>query len=151
MSGEILFYSVTGEHGYMSNFSRHPVKVDGKIYPTSEHYFQSQKFAGTKYESEVRRAKGPGEAAQIGRDRSLPLRRDWESVKDNVMRKVVEAKFRQHEDIRDRLFATDNAKLVEDTTDDTYWGRGSGGRGKNMLGVILMEVRSKLRAEKSHV
>ncbi len=143
---EILFYSTTGEHGYMSNFSQHSVKIDGKVYQTSEHYLQSKKFEGTHHESTVRQAKGPGQAATLGRDRSKPLRKDWESVKDNIMRTVVEAKFRQHADIRARLLATGDAKLIEDTNDDMYWGRGSNGKGKNMLGVILVEVRSKLKA-----
>lgn len=28
------------EYGYFSNFSAHPVKIDGKEYATTEHYFQ---------------------------------------------------------------------------------------------------------------
>ncbi len=43
----INFYSTTGEHGCFSNFSRHPVRLKGKLWLTSEHYFQAQKFVDT--------------------------------------------------------------------------------------------------------
>ena len=50
----IRFYSTTGAHGCFSNFSRHPFELGGKRWPTSEHYFQAQKFAGTPREEEIR-------------------------------------------------------------------------------------------------
>ncbi len=64
------------------------------------------------------------------------------------MRAAVRAKFEQHEDLRALLLSTGNAKLVEHTANDDYWGDG-GGYGKNMLGRILMEVRSELAAKAS--
>ena len=143
----IYFYSSRAEHGYMSNFARYPVKMDGKTYKTSEHYYQSQKFAGTSWESKVRKVEGPMEAATLGRSKDGPFRKDWDGIKDNVMRKVVEAKFRQHSELARQLLETGDAKLVERTTTDLYWGCGDSGTGKNMLGVILMEVREKLRKE----
>ena len=84
-------------------------------------------------------------AARMGRDRKRKLRRDWESVKVNVMREAVLAKFTQHDDLRELLLSTGDAKIVEHTERDDYWGDGGDGRGKNMLGRILMDVREKLR------
>jgi N-glycosidase YbiA len=55
---------------------------------TTEYYFQAQKFAGTEHEEAVRLRKTPRQAADMGRSRKLPLRRDWESVKDQVMPQV---------------------------------------------------------------
>ncbi len=143
----INFYTTKGDYGCFSNFSRHPVKLKGHTWPTSEHYFQAQKFVDTKYESEVRKASGPSEAARMGRDRKNPLRKDWESVKDDVMREVVYAKFTQHEDLKKTLLSTGDAKLIEHTENDTYWADGGDGSGKNMLGIILMEVRERIRKE----
>jgi hypothetical protein len=145
----INFYLTGEKYGPFSNFSRHPIKLAGKTWSTSEHYFQAQKFVGTQYEEEVRKIKKPSEAAKMGRDRSLPLRKDWESVKDNVMRDAVYAKFTQHEDLKELLLSTGNDKLVEHTVNDSYWADGGDGSGKNMLGIILMEVRDKIRNEKS--
>lgn len=149
MPDVINFYSTRGEHGCFSNFSRHEVKLDGKTWPTSEHYFQAQKFAPAHPQlvEKVRKAKGPGESARMGRDRSNPLRKNWESIKDDVMRRVVLAKFKQHERLREILLATGDAKLVEHTDRDSYWGDGGNGSGKNMLGRILMEVREQLKTE----
>lgn len=141
----IHFYSVSGDFGYLSNFAPYPVNLKGKTWPTSEHYFQAQKFAGTEHEREIRMAKTPKRAAQLGRDRGKPLRRDWERVKDSVMRDAVLAKFEQHPDIRQQLIATGEATLVEHTANDDYWGDGGDGHGKNMLGRILMEVREQLK------
>lgn len=143
----INFYSPHDAFGCFSNFSRHKIHIGGKLWFTSEHYFQAQKFAGTPHEEEVRLAKGPGEAAALGRSRSLPLRPDWERVKDDVMREVLYHKFTQHKDIQQELLSTQDATLVEHTYKDAYWGDGGNGRGKNMLGKILMETRERIRAE----
>lgn len=144
---EIYFYSTTDEYGFMSNFAQYPIVVDGKKWATTEHYFQAMKFVGTPHEGEVRAAPTAKEAANRGRDRSRPLRGDWESVKDDVMRRALRAKFEQHEDIRDRLLATGDAKLIEKTSGDYYWGCGKHGTGRNMLGVLLMELRDQLQKE----
>lgn len=149
MSDVINFYSTSGEYGCFSNFSRHAITLNGKRWPTSEHYFQAQKFAGTEHEEEVRMAKKPMEAASMGRDRKRPLRRDWESVKDGIMLDAVRAKFTQHDDLKAILLGTGDAKLVEHTTNDSYWGDGGDGSGKNRLGHILMQVRQELREEQA--
>ncbi|MCE9566396.1 MAG: NADAR family protein [Planctomycetes bacterium] len=142
----IEFYSTAADYGCFSNFSRHSVFLKGKRWLTTEHFFQAQKFAGTEHEEKVRRTKKPSEAAAMGRDRKLPLRRDWESVKDQVMLEAVRAKFAQHDDLREILLATGDAKLVEHTENDSYWGDGGDGSGKNQLGQILMRVREELQA-----
>jgi N-glycosidase YbiA len=76
MQPVIHFYTTIGRYGCFSNFSRHPIKLGGKTWPTSEHYFQAQKFAGTEHEEEVRKASTAMIAARMGRDRRRPLRRD---------------------------------------------------------------------------
>ncbi|RMH21682.1 MAG: NADAR family protein [Acidobacteria bacterium] len=139
------FYHQNRAYGFLSNFADYPITLNGKVWPTSEHYFQAQKFAGTSHEEEVRKAKSPSEAARIGRNRKLPLRKDWEQVKDNVMREALMAKFTQHDELREHLLATGSAKLIEHTRNDRYWGDGGDGSGKNMLGLLLMETREKLR------
>jgi N-glycosidase YbiA len=142
----IKFYSTTGEYGCFSNFSRHPIRIGRKTWPTSEHYFQAQKFAGTEYEDEVRKASTAMIAARMGRSPQRPLRRDWDSVKDQIMLEAVRAKFMQHDDLKAILLGTSDARIVEHTANDAYWGDGGDGSGKNRLGQILMQVREELRA-----
>ncbi|MGL5196455.1 MAG: NADAR family protein, partial [Chroococcales cyanobacterium] len=78
----LYFYSTRSEYGCFSNFSRHGFELDGVWWPTSEHYFQAQKFAGTPDAEQIRQVKTPKDAAKMGRDRQRPLRPDWETVKD---------------------------------------------------------------------
>jgi ribA/ribD-fused uncharacterized protein len=121
--------------------------MGAKLWPTSEHYFQAQKFEDVEHQEKIRQTKSPMIAARMGRDRKKPLRRDWESVKVAVMREVVRSKFKQHDDIRNILLSTGDAKIVEHTENDSYWGDGGDGSGKNMLGQILMEIREELKRE----
>ncbi len=144
MKNEILFYSTRGEYGALSNFSRHGFTLDDVYWKTSEHYFQAKKFEGTEHEQIVREASSPKEAARLGRQRSRPLRDDWEDVKEDVMFRACMAKFSQHDELRDLLVGTDDAMLIENAPGDYYWGIGKDGSGKNRLGHILMLVRDEL-------
>lgn len=148
MSVTINFYRERDAFGYFSNFSKHSVEIDGKSWPTSEHYFQAMKFADPALQERVRKAATPSIAAKLGRDRGNPLRSDWESVKEDVMRKAIRAKFTQHPNLKLLLLDTANAKLVEQTKNDSYWGDGGDGSGKNRLGFLLMELRDCLRQGK---
>jgi ribA/ribD-fused uncharacterized protein len=146
MARVIRFYSTRGEFGGLSNFAAFPIWLKGAIWPTSEHYFQAQKFAGTEHEEAIRLAPTAARAASMGRDRRRPLRNDWEAAKDRVMRECVLAKFQQHSDLRNLLLSTGDAQIVESASNDSYWGDGGAGSGLNMLGRILMEIRDQLHA-----
>lgn len=141
----ILFYSIHEQpYGCFSNFSAHGFELDNAWWPTSEHYFQAQKFVGTSLAEQVRQARSPKEAASLGRRRSLPLRPDWEQVKDEIMLQAVLRKFETHADIRAILLKTGEEEIIENTTTDYYWGCGTDGSGRNMLGKTLMRVRQIL-------
>jgi ribA/ribD-fused uncharacterized protein len=143
----IHFYSTTAPYGELSNFAPYPITLRSKRWPTSEHFFQAQKFESPRDQEEIRAARTPMLAAQMGRDRKRTLRRDWERVKIGIMREAVEAKFRQHDELRALLLATGDAKLVEHTDNDSFWGDGGDGRGRNQLGQVLMDVRAALATE----
>ncbi|KAM3107310.1 NADAR family protein [Phormidesmis sp. 146-33] len=132
-------------YGCFSNFSAHGFMLDELYWATSEHYFQAQKFVNTPFLEKVRQTKTPKDAANMGRDRALPLRSDWNQVKDEVIRKAVLQKFRTHADIQEILLSTGDEGLVENSPIDDYWGCGKDGSGQNKLGQILVEVREILR------
>jgi ribA/ribD-fused uncharacterized protein len=149
MSNIIYFYYDTDPYGFCSNFSRHPITLKGKEWPTSEHYFQAMKFEGHPDEEEIRKARRPNDAARMGRDRARPRKANWDEIRDDVMREALYAKFTQHESLKQRLLNTGSATLVEHTYNDNYWADGGDGSGKNMLGILLMELREKLRGEEN--
>jgi N-glycosidase YbiA len=141
----IYFYSDREvPYGCFSNFSRHGFVLDELWWKTSEHYFQAQKFVGTPYLEQIRSVNTPKDAANLGRKRTLPLRSDWEQVKDEIMLRAVLCKFRAHADIREILLATGDDSIVENAPGDYYWGCGKDGTGRNQLGLILMQVRDLL-------
>src|SRR5262249_55464837 len=106
MEPVINFYRVSDDYGCFSNFAPYPIELDGKRWPTSEHYFQAQKFEDAHHQEAIRQQKSPMIAARMGRDRKKKLRPDWESVKVAIMRNAVRAKFTQHDDIRQVLLST---------------------------------------------
>jgi ribA/ribD-fused uncharacterized protein len=63
------------------------------------------------------------------------------------MSKALTAKFTQHPELKALLLGTGDARLVEHTENDSYWGDGGNGRGRNMLGQLLMQLRTKLRED----
>jgi hypothetical protein len=132
----------------VSNFAPCPFESKGKGWPTSEHFFQAQKFAGTEHEDAVRLAASPMIAARMGRNRKLPLRRDWEAVKEDVVREALLAKFARYPALRELLLSIGDAELMESAANDRYWGDGGDGTGRNRLGVLLMELRTELRNTK---
>lgn len=147
MPDVIRFYSVTDDYGELSNFAPYSIQLDQHTWPTVEHDFQANKFLDKTYQQKIRKTSNPTQAAILGRDRKQKLRKDWESIKVQVMRRALEAKFQQHPELCDLLLGTGDAKLIEHTENDAYWGDGGNGKGKNMLGQLLMEVRQQLRNE----
>src|ERR1700680_2323340 len=127
MDAAINFYGKNDEYGCFSNFAPYPIRLKDRIWPTSEHYFQAQKFAGAAHEEAIRLTKSPMNAARMGRDRNQPLRAAWEGVKGDVMREAVRTKFAQHPELRAILLATGEAPIVEHTENDFYWGDGGDG------------------------
>jgi ribA/ribD-fused uncharacterized protein len=144
-SALILFYDVESKpYGCFSNPSPYGFVLDGLEWPTVEHYFQAQKFIGTPYVEMIRQTEDPKFIARLGKWKQLPIRKDWEQVKDDVMREAVLRKFETHETIRQILLSTGKDLIVENAPRDFYWGAGNDGSGQNQLGQLLMEVRAVL-------
>ncbi len=76
----ILFYHPDNPYGCFSNFSKHRVTIYDRTWMTSEHAFQAAKFAHSQTHMDlVFNAPTPGQAAnKHGRNRSYPLRPDWD-------------------------------------------------------------------------
>ncbi|MCA9546333.1 MAG: NADAR family protein [Myxococcales bacterium] len=149
--GPIRFYHSDQPWGELSNFSRHAVFIADRVWPTVEHYYQAQKFAGTVHEETIRRCATPTqakrEATALQAERT---RGDWAEVKEAVMLRGLRAKFLQHPDLAQRLLSSGARRLVEHTSNDAYWGDAGDGTGQNRLGHLLMQVRAELGALAPH-
>ena len=143
----IYFYSWKKAYFEFSNFSLHPIVIDGKTYKTNEHYFQSVKFVDPDYQEKIRLAPSPKEAKLLGSSRDHAILPGWNQKRINVMKTCVRAKFTQHDELKNLLLSTENNVLVEDSPSDTFWGCGKNRNGQNMLGTILMELRKELKSQ----
>lgn len=147
----VYFYAQTDAFSEFSNFAPYGVALDGHWWRTVEHYFQAMKFHDEAYQERIRSCRKPKDAKAFGRTRKIPLRQDWEIVKDEIMLVAVRCKFRTHDLPRQLLLSTGNARIAENAPMDAYWGIGPDGQGLNRLGEILMRVRQELQIEQSSV
>lgn len=142
----IKFYKTAEKYGAFSNFSRHPITMDGITFKTSEHYFQAAKFGcmDVDYAIRIEKASTPDEAARLGRSRNHEIQPRWDEFRDDYMMNALRAKFTQHTELKELLLSTDDEEIIEDSPIDSYWGCGKDGKGKNMLGQLLMKLRDEL-------
>lgn len=144
----IYFYDVPSErvqeqHVFLNNFYNSLITIDGKGYSTVEHYYQASKVKDPDLFEEVRSASTPDLAKHLGRKyNSVPG--EFTAKKDQVMYAALTAKFVGNPDLKERLLATGDALLIEDSSKDMYWGGALNGS-KNKLGELLMQLRTELR------
>ena len=141
MIEEIQFYEPNEDYGYLSNFADSPIQLSEVIWPTSEHYYQAQKFTDPSVQQKILNASTPDEAFKLSRKYNHLVKSDWMDVRHSVMRYIVFEKFRQNRHFTHLLVSTGDKLLKEHSHKDSYWGDGGDGQGQNELGKILMEVR----------
>ena len=122
--------------GFLSNFHPGRFMLDGLVWETVEHYYQAQKSEHPDYRAAIRACPGPSKAKMLGRsefvsergswkhswffERRDAVRPDWETLKEDVMRRAVLGKFSQNAGLRHRLLCTDGAQLEEDSDKDAF-------------------------------
>ena len=147
---EIRFYRANQKpYGLLSNLYRRPILFEDQEFPTAEHAYQAGKPRKESVRKWLMSAPTPCLVAMAAHGLyTWDIRPDWSKIKFHRMRAVLRAKFTQHEDLRALLLSTGNARLVESTRVDNAvnrtWGEVNG-KGRNMLGILLMEVRALLR------
>jgi ribA/ribD-fused uncharacterized protein len=147
-SHAIYFYSKSDDYFLLSNFGYAPFYWNNKLCRTVEHPYQAAKYSDyPEYQEKIMNIKTPADACRLGQTDEYSIRSDWSEVKLNIMRELLYEKFTQNEDLKELLLETGNSTLIEDSGSNYYWGCGKNGTGKNWLGVLLMELRDKLRVK----
>jgi len=131
----------------LSNFFTAELSIDGQTYRTAEAYLQSEKYASTdaEYAQKIREQKNSALLRGMGKSKAHTARADWDSVRLDVMRKGLAAKFAAPA-LSAVLLGTGTATLELESVDDAFWGIGADGKGENWTGKLLMELRAKLSA-----
>lgn len=131
---------------FCSNFAPSPFVLDDKHYATAEHYYQAAKFAkrDPALAERVRTAPTPTLCKRIAREPGTRAKMSakWDAKRVKVMRRALDAKFRQNPALRAKLIATAPAVLHEDAPGDKFWGV----CGEDQLGKLLVELRAQLMA-----
>jgi len=136
----ILFYSSSSTYFEFSNFYQREIFIQGQKWKTVEHYFQAMKSNDMDVRERISKCSIPSFAKAIGG--KTEIRDDWEEIKENVMFKALLCKFTQHDDLMKMLIDTGSEQLIEDSSNDYYWGWGKNHTGKNKLGKTLEKVRA---------
>jgi len=141
--------SFQGPYRFLSNFWLCSIEFEGEIYPSVEHAYQASKTTSQLERKRIRQAVSSGMAKRIGRH--VTIRSNWDDIKLATMYDLVKQKFSADGAggiyLRYLLLHTGDDHLEEGNTwGDTFWGV-CRGQGENHLGIILMSVRSELRAK----
>lgn len=149
---EIRFYRASEKpFGAFSNLYRREIEFEGETFATSEHAYQAGKARKPEVKAWLMAAPSPSLLAMAAHGLYYwDVSPGWSQTKFDRMRGVLYAKFTQHEDLRALLLSTGTARLIETATVDNevnrLWGEVNG-QGRNMLGLLLMELRERLRSE----
>ncbi|CAF1242526.1 unnamed protein product [Rotaria magnacalcarata] len=116
----VYFYECDQPFGEFGNFYPAPIELDGYIWPTTEHYFQAQKYVSDEtHFKNILKLATLEEAFDYVRNYRSAIRPDWSSVKHDVMFKACLAKFEQHPKLKQLLLSTEGRPIVEHTTEDS--------------------------------
>jgi ribA/ribD-fused uncharacterized protein len=142
---DLTFQKATYHTGF-SNSSKHHVNIEGMgTFLCSESAYQAHKDPENKdYVEQLLKCDSYILARKLGSTSNKP--ENWNDIKENVMYKVVKAKFTQNYLIRKNLLNTGLRNIVYFKR-DMFWGVGSNGKGENKLGKILTKIRSELYLE----
>ena len=149
----ISFTGVDLPFGWLGNMFASPIEHNGIKWRTPEALFQSLRFSDPSLIKLCLEAKSPfGLKLSLKKlqDRMVIIPKSDQDIQN--MRMVLRLKFSQYPELKEQLIATGSAILIEDVTarksgnskfwgaylDNGYW------IGENMLGTLLMELRSEL-------
>lgn len=143
-------YSFRKSYSFLSNLYEHEIKYGGIIYPSVENAFQAAKSKDKDIKIELSKMK-PHLAKQYGRNITMSPEeiKIWDTIKYRVMLQLLKIKFSDYI-LGNKLKNTHPLKLVEGNTwHDNTWGhctckKCATKQHKNMLGVLLMNVREEL-------
>ena len=150
MASEIRFYRANERpYGAFSNLYRRDFAFEGEVFPTAEHAYQAGKARKPEVRAWLMAAPSPALLAMAAHGLYYwDISPGWSTMKFDRMKRILQAKFSQHDDLQRLLLGTGDLRLVESATVDSpvnrLWGEVNG-VGQNKLGQLLMEVRAELR------
>ena len=148
----VFFNKKTDNHWILSNMSFCPLEIEGIPFKSSEHLFQTLKFATSVSITAVYQSKSPKMTAKHWQSIDGHRRSDWEQIVLDVMKFCLQQKYEQSLEFREELERTKGYNIVELQVKKTdkelsranAWGvktKGQNYVGPNLMGRLLMELR----------
>jgi ribA/ribD-fused uncharacterized protein len=142
-----LFFSRHDANELLGSASYHPFELDGKTWPTAEHYYQAMLFDSERLQSQILLLPSAKAVIAFTKWRFLQKKRGWKKTRQLLMTRAVYTRCKTYPDVAQALLATADKGLVESSAYDYYWGCGRDRRASNTYGKVLMNVRAKLISE----
>ena len=148
----VFFHKKTDKHWILSNISSCPLEVEGVPFKSSEHLFQTLKFATPESVLAVYNSKNAKMTAKHYQKLDGHRREDWGQILVDVMKFCLRQKYEQCPEFKEELERTKGYHIVElqdakndkESTRANAWGVKSKGQnyvGPNLMGRLLMELR----------
>lgn len=138
-----------GVHRFLSNFFPCNIEYAGLKFGSVEHAYQYAKFElNPTVREKILKCITPGDAKRASRLYSSAIRKDWNSVKLQIMEQLLREKFSDKNlHLKISLIQTGDEEIVEGNKwGDTFWGVDMRiGKGENNLGKLLMEIREEIK------
>lgn len=148
----VFFHKKTDDHWILSNMCACPLMADGIPFKSSEHLFQTMKFATAESIQAVYQSTSPKMTAKHYQKIGGHRREDWGAIIIDAMKYCLQMKFEQCQEFREELESTkgfyitelQDAKNDKETSRPNGWGvktKGDKYVGPNIMGRLLMELR----------
>lgn len=112
------------EHIFCSNFAPSIFKYDGYVYKTVEHAYQCIKVRDSGYielAEDLRAMRNPYKVKKLGGE--IPAGKKWKAQSEQLMKDLIQAKFDQNPNLRERLLDVPYRNFFE-MTGDRVWATG---------------------------
>lgn len=150
-------YTIAGKDDPLSNFFPCEMRVFGMSVKSAEHAYQYSKAVRRGELDQAKLILDAGHAAEAKRQaRYLKPDPNWKDQREDVMSQILHAKADQVQDFRKALKNTKNATLAHSIKNEVFWATGldsqdtlhtkqSAWMGKNQLGKMLEDIRTKMK------
>lgn len=154
----ICFHNPKDENGYLSNWYMSDFIIDGIKFSSLEQYMMYMKavtFNDKESADMILSIQDVDKIKELGKGVKNYNDVVWNGVRQIIVYNGLVEKFRQNDDLREKLLATGDAILAECAVSDKVWGIGlsmydndrfnmSKWKGQGLLGFALMRVREAL-------
>jgi ribA/ribD-fused uncharacterized protein len=141
-------FLVRGYSNPCSNFWESPFHINNYKYLTAEHAYQAAKAEFHREKQNFFRILAAQHAIEAKSiiapiHRRCPVQCPWEKSKSHILADIVRAKMAQCPECRWWLLYSKDREIIHNVQ-DTLWGRNRAGIGRNLFGVILMQIRGEI-------